>query len=225
MDRDLEHIVKPDQLALENPDFVTNLRINQNRLTTPFDLHATLLETISYPIIPTYTPHQISLFKNISDYRTCSQAKVEKHWCPCQRSNEVEITHEVINGAKKLVEELNGRLLEHGEEKCSELSLSKVIRAEVLLFHNTLMAFEKSSDVDGRKPKLKENFKGKVNYQIQFEIIPGGGILEGDFSINSGKIEIGHFFSRLNSYGTLFCNPKPVVREFCTCRNSTILDK
>jgi len=212
----------PDEFASQNPQFVQNLRTNQNRLTTPFDLHATLLHAIQYPDTPKFSEHQRSLFQPISPHRTCSEAIIADHWCTCQFGKIVDINPMILAGTRMLVEELNRRLEEHGEDKCSKIELDSVIRAEMFEFDPSMVGFTSSADEDGRIATIKSNnLKVSKKYQVQFKIIPGGGLLEGGFTVSGKeKIEIGMHFSRVNSYGVLPCQPKPLIREFCSCKTS-----
>jgi hypothetical protein len=216
----------PDRFAKEHPAFIQNIRINQDRLTTPFDVNAALKDILYDPVAPTYSEHQKSLLTQvINPERKCSEALIADHWCTCQSGRIVEVTPLITKGTERLVEELNKRLIEHGENKCEVIQLSKVTRAELLTFEENMVGFVKSSDEDGRVATITDKTKQKLEqhtqtYQVQFEIRPGGGLLEGDFSVtDENDITIGHHFSRVNSYGYLPCQPKPLIREFCVCKN------
>jgi len=213
----------PDYFSAEFPDIIKNFRKNQDSLTTPYDLFATFQHTIKFPDVPRFLPYQQSLFSPIPLSRTCADARVDSHWCSCRQRESVEISDEIVRGAQLLVAELNSRLHEHGEGRCTEISLSKVISAEKYAYDNDMITFNESSDRDGRIPKFGSGNNIRVTeYQVQFELQPGGGILEGDFKVVGTNMEVGMHFSRVNEYGTLKCLPNPMVREFCVCLENLI---
>jgi len=206
----------PDWLSAQQPEIAENLRNNQNRLTTPYDLHATLWHAIEYPSIPSFYPHQKSLFTPISPLRRCEHAKIDSHWCTCKTKTLIDIDRTVVRGGELLVEELNSRIEADGAGKCAKLTLLNVLQAEASRYSQEMVTFVMSADKDGRRPKYGEGLR--VEYEIQFEVFPGGGILEGDFVVENGtQIRIGKHFSRVNAYGEQKCDPVPHIREFCAC--------
>jgi membrane-anchored protein YejM (alkaline phosphatase superfamily) len=72
----------PNWFKEKYPDFVRNLQTNTDRLTSPYDLHATLQQILSQSHKKTYSYGQ-SLFTEISKSRTCKQAGNPEHFCPC----------------------------------------------------------------------------------------------------------------------------------------------
>jgi len=65
------------------PQAAANLRLNSDRLTTPFDLHETLMDVVDMERSRHVTegrPRAYSLFQNIPDDRTCADADIEAHW-------------------------------------------------------------------------------------------------------------------------------------------------
>ena len=72
------------------PELYQNLKKNTEVLTTPFDLHATFQHMLSYPQKPQGLPHGKSLFTDIG-WRTCKQAGIPFHFCPCVDWKEVQV--------------------------------------------------------------------------------------------------------------------------------------
>ena len=65
---------------------MANVRNNQHRLITPFDLHETLhsvldIEEAKKPV--NYSSRGISLLQEIPANRTCDSADIATHWCTC----------------------------------------------------------------------------------------------------------------------------------------------
>jgi hypothetical protein len=203
----------PDWIAKEYPKIAQNLEDNQNRLFTPYDMHATLQHVLHFPETPEFLPYQRSLLNPISPHRTCEEAHINSHWCSCREQRPVNITFQVNKGTELLVSELNSRIKKDGEGKCEELTLDKVLSVEAYEYPSQMVSFLSSKDADGRIPRYSGVRQRVVEYQIQFSVSPGGAILEGDLVKRDGvDFQIGTHFSRLNSYGDLNCMPKPHLR-------------
>ncbi|GIX67792.1 uncharacterized protein CEXT_211081 [Caerostris extrusa] len=109
-----------------------NLETNRNRLTTPYDIHATLLHLLDLERETFYTLHGQSLLTEISPERTCADAMIAKHWCTCQ-------THKIVStddanvrqAALSVVRKLN-RLLKPYLKLCAPLKMSKVLDARIV---------------------------------------------------------------------------------------------
>jgi len=214
------YIKLPDWFSLSYPKETANIKKNQNRLTTPFSIYGTLKHVIQLPEVPVLKPSQRSLFSEISPNRTCEEALIDDHWCSCKQKIPAQIDQIVIYGTSLLVREINSKIKTHGDGKCAEFELSRVLFAEAMSFKKEMLSFYKTIDKDGRKPEFGAH-EEITEYQVQFEVKPGGGIFEGDFTVRESEIFIGTQFSRLNAYGHLRCDPKPLVREFCYCWEQT----
>ena len=82
-----------------------NLSTNQNRLTTPFDIHSTLKHIIngmnssqSWILIDSVLTgkpdlslkYGKSLLEEIPEERSCKSIPISEHWCGCQTSIPIE---------------------------------------------------------------------------------------------------------------------------------------
>ena len=75
----------PPWFSHRYPEVVRNIRANADKLTTPFDLHETIVDVVNYT-----GGHNIgrlrnrrrgiSLFSAIPERRTCADAETEAHW-------------------------------------------------------------------------------------------------------------------------------------------------
>lgn len=74
-------ILFPRKLAHEWPEAVSALQSNNDRLCSPFDLHATLKHLLTRSANHSTRGH--SLLTPISWQRTCSEAGIARHWCTC----------------------------------------------------------------------------------------------------------------------------------------------
>ncbi|CAL2038842.1 unnamed protein product [Caenorhabditis brenneri] len=86
----------PKQLKMTEKGKVMekNLRENAEKLTSPFDIHASLIDILNLPNDSSEekdfnqmqdASHQrsLSVFRPIPEDRTCAQAGIEAHWCTC----------------------------------------------------------------------------------------------------------------------------------------------
>ncbi|CAH0718371.1 unnamed protein product, partial [Brenthis ino] len=80
----------PEKLKSERPDALRTLQANSHVLTTPFDIHTTLLDAMGlYNLSNNFTikhskiPRGMSLLRPIPISRTCDEAEVLPHWCVC----------------------------------------------------------------------------------------------------------------------------------------------
>lgn len=73
------------------PSLIETFEQNTNRLTTPYDFHATLLHILaladekadSLNFTATGCPGSSSLLRPISESRTCTEACLDDKWCTC----------------------------------------------------------------------------------------------------------------------------------------------
>ena len=75
----------PSWFSSRYPAAAANLRLNSDRLTTPFDIHETMIDVLDMQRLRNTTagnerPRAYSLFQDIPDDRTCADAAVEPHW-------------------------------------------------------------------------------------------------------------------------------------------------
>ena len=109
------------------PELYGNLRRNAEVLTSHFDIHATLVHLLAYPKEPQDLPHGKSLLTNIG-WRTCEQAGIPFHYCPCLDWEPVSTDHkDVVNSGLAVVSRINDMLKESGiSKKCANLKLGRV---------------------------------------------------------------------------------------------------
>ncbi|XP_066295660.1 uncharacterized protein [Branchiostoma lanceolatum] len=75
-------IALPPHIKDQYPEIMANLKVNQNRATSPFDLHRTLLEVLDYkPRQNGQYSRESSLFHEIPADRSCQQAGIPKEHC------------------------------------------------------------------------------------------------------------------------------------------------
>ncbi|XP_075146470.1 uncharacterized protein LOC142220931 [Haematobia irritans] len=169
----------PESFKKRFPREYENFVENIDRLTTPFDVHATLKHILDLQK-PTSndlsydneeiksTPNQqhnvkvsdlaknraISLFDNIPKNRSCADAYIEPHWCACLNWQQLNVTNELAVGGPLL--KAAGSIIntintatEKFRTYCEPLQLKQINWAMRLMPHSALLAFKGNADVDG----------------------------------------------------------------------------
>ncbi|KAL3203428.1 hypothetical protein MRX96_011967 [Rhipicephalus microplus] len=155
-------IVFPPWFLQKNPEAAQSLRTNQHRLTTPFDIHATLVELLDYPNAqqPNST-YGLSLLHHIPDTRTCANASIARHWCVCDARADANVTGDVaLKLAKHFVANLNEWVSEGGR-KCEEYRLLEII------------------DVTPLRETPAERPENASHYWVTIKLSPGAAVFEG----------------------------------------------
>ncbi|CAI4222045.1 unnamed protein product [Auanema sp. JU1783] len=165
-----------------------NLIRNKEKLSTPFDLHATLMDILYTPILSDLTSVQsgkersLSLFRPIPESRTCDTAGIEPHWCTClnwvdalKTSEDKEVSYKLAN---HVVSAINGELA-NVTELCAPLKLKELIYAKKLIPNDDLLKYKNVKDTDGFVPDLSGNTKAVfAHYQLKFSTSPGRAVYE-----------------------------------------------
>ncbi|GBM49216.1 hypothetical protein AVEN_158189-1 [Araneus ventricosus] len=219
--------VLPPSMQEKYPLFVENLKKNQNRLSTPFDIHATFL-TLLYPDIPLQgdvSRRSNSLFSEIPKGRTCESASIESHWCACLSWSDMSTTDPLAQTVGNSVISFINDLTKLQRDKCQELQLSKVMRLEKFIPNKDFLTFKKNADLDGRAGEFSDNTEvTEIIYQVQLLASPSGGIYEAivKYSQLDDAYRINeHELSRINMYGNQeHCvhDEYPELRKYCYCK-------
>ena len=89
-------ITLPQWIREEYPELDANMRRNTEIITSHFDTHATFLHLINLPEQKKtgQITHGTSLLSPLPGDRTCEDAKIPGHYCPCLVWDQVDIEHE-----------------------------------------------------------------------------------------------------------------------------------
>ncbi|XP_043276479.1 uncharacterized protein [Venturia canescens] len=209
--------VFPDWWKLKYSKAITNLRRNTVSLTTPYDLHETLIDILTPDNLSEESmlrrnrlmhaaslPRGISMFSPIPDYRTCSMADISEHWCMCHTSNSVSLNDtRVHNATSYLIEQVNALVKNYPQ--CSFLKLKKLKDAKMWI---------------GSSEEPGEDIKDApwIDFTITVATEPGGAIFEASIRHNATSNKLVGPISRLNAYGTQSaCVDDFNTRLYCYC--------
>lgn len=189
----------------------TNLMINSRRLTTPFDMHETLLdlidldrikdEKVAFRTKESYeTERGISLFLPVSTNRTCKAAGILDHWCSCQISKKISpLTPKVKDAANQLISQINHSMKDH--PRCANLSQADIVSA--------------SEMVTVTKDKTDKDW---TEYLVVVKTEPGDGVFEATLRNTNGSWSLKGTASRLNLYGNQsWCVDNAHLKLYCFC--------
>lgn len=224
----------PEWFFHKYPEYGENLRKNQGRLTTPFDIHATLVHMLNLTSEgPSETnstnvssPHGLSLFSEIPEHRTCSDAFILPHWCPCQIHKPV-LTHDpiVVNAAQALMDTIN-EMIKPFYRMCEPLRIKNIMDARVGQANEDVLRFVKHvNDVINRQVVLGKKTDAPLDYLLTVEADPSGGIFEGTvrFEESERTYRVLDDISRINMYGNQsMCIDDAKIRKFCFCRETLL---
>ena len=210
----------PFMFILPPPDFkdkyplaYKNLYNNRNKLTTPFDIHATLKTILENKYhnkmkgIGARVKKGVSLFSPISSGRTCADADIPAHYCTCQSWTQLTSNStDVRNIVKGVVTKLNEKI--RHRKKCAQLSLY------------TINAAKLSNNIKLVKKQVHQHY----TFQIQTE--PGFGLFDVSVwvkqnytnSDSHGLILLDDAISRINKYGNQsWCVNGLTLKKLCYC--------
>jgi hypothetical protein len=207
----------PPWFKAKHPEIVRNMRINKNRLATPFDLHMTLKHILELSGRVENLPQAIScptaqsLFKEIPFDRDCDDACISSHDCACDgfipvEKNEAELVMKMIMFS---IEHMNAEL----DEKAI---VNETLLCHKIKFKEVMSAFK--SDV--KKAGTEEEH---MKFLLKFKTTGTDGTFETtieSYEENSKFIISGGDLSRLDYYGDSSYCVRPidaVLLKYCHC--------
>ncbi|XP_045457718.1 uncharacterized protein LOC123667929 [Melitaea cinxia] len=206
----LVFILTPPAFRKKYKEAFINLKLNSHRLTTPYDLHATLvdlldLETIEDKIIDLRKKQSnverkgISLFLPVTTNRTCAMAHINDHWCSCHRGQRLSTKDEKsMTIAIIFLQQLN-KILE-GYSQCALLNITELVSIKQLEINSS------------------EQIKWS-EYMVVIKTTPGDGLFEGTLRYDNNKWFVVGTISRLNLYGdqSRCVSNNYLLKLYCYC--------
>jgi hypothetical protein len=229
-------------------EYFSNLIRNSNKLVTPLDIHATLMNLIdledkaSNKRFDRIEQRGISLFEEISSKRNCAQAGIQPHWCACLKRTQVKVDANMVVISKNFVQQhLNQKILGNHLNTCQRLQLDVINRVFLLdTFINSEDIIKPKMSLFDRlsawrflqEPPIEIDYK---KYLFQITVKPSNAIYEFTVAIEqeyldavSSRKNLPFAFeiqidsiSRVNMYGnTSNCikDSFPDLRKYCYCK-------
>lgn len=223
-------IVLPDKLKRARPDAEKFLKANVDVLTTPFDIHTTILDVVelkhlcnNYTVPGSDLPRGMSLLKPIPKSRSCSEADVLTHWCVCLNWADVLPTDKIYKKVPIALANFINKLIANND-KCATRSLTSI---EWVKRENVNDQVIKFIDVNTENyvPIFDESATSSIEfYQVKIVMSPMSAAYEStityirhldEFLISEQQI------SRVNAYGQepkCVMNTHPHLNKYCYCK-------
>ena len=203
---------------------------NAQIMTSHFDVFSTLKHMLNFDS-KFENNHRWgrSLFTDILSLdRTCSEAGIMEHWCPC-------IQYEPINIKSKLSRILALNLIEFMKEKlksreetatlCEPLGLSQIIRVQRIKTNEHVRKFSRTfrKGCDECGVKMKNKAYNSKSYEVVLQTRPNSAFFEATLvqDVQTKEIVVNGEISRINKYGQqphCIAEKFPHLRPFCYCK-------
>lgn len=223
-------IVLPDKLKRTRPDAETFLKANVDVLTTPFDIHTTILDVVglkhlcnNYTVPGSDLPRGMNLLEPIPKSRSCSEADVVIHWCVCLNWTDVPRSDNIYEKVPIALANFINKLLAESD-KCETRSL---VSTEWVKRENVNDQVTKFIDVNTENyvPIFDESATSSIEfYQVKIVMSPKNATFESTITYVRHLDEIlisEQLISRVNAYGA---EPKcvmkthPHLNKYCYCK-------
>ncbi|XP_045529524.1 uncharacterized protein LOC123717526 isoform X1 [Pieris brassicae] len=207
-------ITLPERLKRDRPNAIWSLRSNAKVLTTPFDIHTTILDAIGlkdhasdYAMPNTNILRGLSLLEPIPLTRSCEDAGILPHWCTCTNSKWHDVDKEdpsYFRVANALCDYINNITMEK-RNQCAERKLSSV---------------EWVIKRDGQNSNA---YRNSVYYQLVIILNPGRAIYEATLQYHTGNDSLtvtDNDISRISAYGNepaCLHDENPYLNKYCYC--------
>ena len=203
-----------------------NLQKNGNRLTTWYDVHATLRHMLSYPDLPKDLKHGQSLFTEIPNSRTCKDAFVADFWCPCLRWSAVDTNHKHVQKvALAAIEWINLLIANNSNtaSQCQTLSLKQVTHALLERPNDFVLRF-KHVDLSYKARFRPQNNPPQTyfcRYQVQFMTAPNNTMYTVEAKFYKKQFTINTNITRVDSISGnhQICTVR--LGKYCACKTAS----
>uniref|UniRef100_A0A2A4K8N2 DUF229 domain-containing protein n=1 Tax=Heliothis virescens TaxID=7102 RepID=A0A2A4K8N2_HELVI len=184
-------ILLPQKLKKLRPMAFEALKRNQGVLTTPFDIHATILDVLDLKTkidkekIPgTALPRAMTLLETIPKSRSCGEAGVMPHWCACSEWHSVTRTEPEFAHVGRVLSEYIQSMTEDVGNLCAlrKLSSTEWVLHQRAIDHLSRVNYINIKELTGKTDSLKilDDF-----YQARIVMYPGRAVFEGTLLYNS----------------------------------------
>ncbi|XP_026318233.1 uncharacterized protein LOC113228982 [Hyposmocoma kahamanoa] len=205
----------------------TSLRANADVLTTPFDIHTTILDAVglshlsnNYKVPGSDLPRGMSLLRPIPATRSCAEADVHTHWCACLQWVNVSQTEPIYTRvANAFCTFINNLVAVNA--KCAKRELTAI---EWVLREEHDNQYLNKDSGGGYLSIFRKSVEPSVeNYQVKVVMSPGHAIFEGTvmFLRNRDQFLVSEYdISRVNAYGDeprCIVKTHPHLSKFCYC--------
>ncbi|XP_037292951.1 uncharacterized protein LOC115449169 isoform X2 [Manduca sexta] len=224
-------IVLPETLRRSRPEALDALKHNAHVLTTPHDIHATVLDAMDlqrywnpYKVRGADLARGLTLFEPIPKNRSCSEAGIEPHWCTCLRWLNVSDADPLYHRAARAVVDYINSLTEPVRSLCAVRSLLEVSWESRWRANSRLLSFVEARDADGYVGRFGAGLRpDKEHWQVKIAVGPGRGVYEASMTYTKKEDKFlvnARDISRTNAYNnepSCISATHPHLNMFCYC--------
>ena len=196
------YIVFPVWFRKRYPVQWERLQINAGRLTTPYDVHATLLHALAGfdEASAPRTLHGRSLLAGeVPRNRTCASAAIPRIFCACRQQRILTRYDEAVRGAANAIVDWINSFLTPYAPRCAKLAVANISSAML---------------------QLPTKGWPMRSYTLAIRAEPGHGDFEGTVDYNP-KYRVYNVYpelKRLNMYGNeSYCVQDAIAQRYCYC--------
>ena len=175
------YVALPPWYEKRYPERVASLRENSRRLTTFFDVHATLRDLLVdagavRADLPRFPNPGVSLFQAVPQDRSCEDAGIAPHWCVCRSRQPLPLNTTILTRfAEAIVKHINEVLLHRVRPKCADLRLDRITSA-----------FLTVSETGGRVKDTSYRLEAFDEVSLRIVTVPGEAEFEATVRCNQG---------------------------------------
>ncbi|XP_053612533.1 uncharacterized protein LOC128676447 isoform X2 [Plodia interpunctella] len=170
-------IVLPEQLKEERPDVLPALKKNANYLTTPYDIHSTLLDAVglrkywnNYTVPGADHPRGRTLLEPIPANRTCSEAGITPHYCACLLWHNVSKSNRLYKMAGEAFVGYVNHLLQPVKSLCKPRTLAEIGWVKKLHLYTSLANPQEIYQVKVTLDPGASTFESTLTYVVKEDI-------------------------------------------------------
>ncbi|XP_072933733.1 uncharacterized protein [Epargyreus clarus] len=229
-------IVLPETLTERRPEALSVLRANVDVLTTPFDVHTTILDAMGlkklandFTVAGSDLPRGMSLLHHIPNSRSCGQASILNHWCVCTKWNNVSVTDPLYKRSAKYLADAINSIIQEVSHLCVRRTLTSIdwvlrqgTNEDVLRFRRGMEEEGLFADFVTTSHLVKPDSE---YYQAKIVMTPGRAVFEGTmkFYPRENRLALSaEDILRISAYGDepmCVSDTHPHLNKFCYCFN------
>lgn len=221
----------PVEFLKKYPKVLTNLKLNKERLTAPFDIYETITDVLDkhrFSEAISKKQRGISLSHEVPFDRTCSDAGIDIHWCSCLVRIKQDIKNEYVQKAAREIVSYINKMTFPLRKYCRNLELQDIKSAYVMIPNEKVLKFVNNKDDDFRYANYsREAMLDIVHLDVTVATLPQNGLFEATVVVNfkDDSVKLNPGLSRLDRYGEQSaCIQKryPDLLKYCLCKDLKI---
>ncbi|XP_037294066.1 uncharacterized protein LOC119189168 [Manduca sexta] len=220
----------PSKLVKARPRALASLKANAEVLTSPYDLHTTLLDVVglmkhkSQHYVPgSDLPRGMSWLGPIPKSRSCGEAGILPHWCACAKWRNMSTSNVMYKKAAAYLLDYINNMTRERRDVCLERTLQSIQWVLIYMPHREMLKKVERGMFGVGKPVVGID---KRQYQVKIVTDPADGMFEASmvyyvreryFMMSEKDV------SRINAYGhEPHCieATHPHLLKYCYCNNT-----